>query len=116
MRIPINHRHFLDDGDDASAIRPEGFRLVDRIVDACAAAGIYTIIDLHTCPGGQNQGWHCDSGIHKALFWDFKDLQDRIVNLWAEIAKHYAGNTWVSFWGCVAFSSVACKDGRWLAG
>jgi aryl-phospho-beta-D-glucosidase BglC (GH1 family) len=79
-----------------SAIKPEGFHLIDRIVDACAAEGLYTVLDLHTCPGGQNQGWHCDSGIHKALFWDFKDHQDRVTNLWVEIAKHYAGNTWVS--------------------
>lgn len=95
IRIPVNHRHFIDNLNP-SVIRPEGFRLVDRIVDACAAEGLYTIIDMHTFPGGQNQGWHSDSGIHKALFWDFMDLQDRMVNLWVEIAKHYRGNTWVS--------------------
>ncbi len=83
------------DDMNPSVIRPEGFRLVDRIVDAGAAEGIYTIIDLHICPGGQNQGWHSDSGIHKAMFLDFKDLQDRVVDLWVAIAKHYAGNTWV---------------------
>lgn len=94
VRIPINHRHFIDDLNP-SVIRPEGFALVDRIVDACAAEGLYTIIDMHTFPGGQNQGWHSDAGIHKALFWDFKDFQDRMTNLWVEIAKHYRGNTWV---------------------
>ncbi|KAK1754449.1 glycoside hydrolase [Echria macrotheca] len=95
IRIPINHRHFIDNLNPG-VIRPEGFRLVDRIVDACAAEGLYTIIDMHTFPGGQNQGWHSDSGIHKALFWDFKDFQDRMTNLWVEIAKHYRGNTWVA--------------------
>ncbi|KAK0704874.1 glycoside hydrolase superfamily [Lasiosphaeris hirsuta] len=95
IRIPINHRHFIDNLNP-SVIRPGAFKLIDRIVEACAAEGLYTIIDMHTFPGGQNQGWHSDSGIHKALFWDFKDLQDRMVNLWAEIAKHYQGNTWVA--------------------
>ncbi|KAK1762536.1 glycoside hydrolase [Phialemonium atrogriseum] len=95
IRIPINHRHFMDDLNP-SVIKPEGFRLIDRIVDACASEGLYTIIDMHTFPGGQNQGWHSDTGIHKALFWDFKDFQDRMVNLWVEIAKHYRGNTWVA--------------------
>jgi Cellulase (glycosyl hydrolase family 5) len=95
VRIPINHRHFIDNLNP-SVINPEGFRLIDRIVNACAAKGIYTIIDMHTFPGGQNQGWHSDSGIHKALFWEFKDFQDRMVNLWIEIAKHYKGNTWVA--------------------
>ena len=50
---------------------------------------------MHTFPGGQNQGWHSDAGIHKALFWEFGDLQDRMTNLWVEIARHYKDNTWV---------------------
>lgn len=94
LRIPINHRHFMEDANP-SVIKEEGFFLVDRIVDACANEGIYTILDMHTFPGGQNQGWHCDSGIHKALFWDYKDFQDRGVQLWVALAKHYRGNTWV---------------------
>ena len=94
VRIPINHRHFMDDLNP-SVIKEDGFRLVDRMVDVCAAEGIYTILDLHTLPGGQNQGWHCDSGTHVASSWDFKDHQDRGVELWIALAKHYAGNTWV---------------------
>lgn len=78
-----------------SVIKKDGFRLVDRIVQACAAENIYTILDMHTLPGGQSQGWHCDSGIHRALFWEYKDLQDRAINLWVEIAKYYRHNTWV---------------------
>lgn len=95
VRIPINHRHFMDDLKPGE-IRPEGFKLIDKIVDTCAAEGIYTILDLHTFPGGQNQGWHSDSGVHKALFWDFKDFQDRAVQLWVALAKHYADNNWVA--------------------
>ncbi|BFZ62130.1 endo-1,4-beta-glucanase [Saitoella coloradoensis] len=95
LRIPINHRHFMDDRNPG-VIKASGFKLVDRIVDACAAEGIYTVLDLHTCPGGQNQGWHSDSGIHKALFWEFKDFQDRVIQLWTALAKHYANNTWIA--------------------
>lgn len=100
---------------DPSIIKPEGFRLVDRIVDACASEGLYTIIDMHTFPGGQNQGWHSDSGIHKALFWDFKDFQDRMVNLWVEIAKHYRGNSWVWVYVLSTCSTRlgANRDCRW---
>ncbi|KAK5168390.1 endo-1,4-beta-glucanase [Saxophila tyrrhenica] len=94
-RIPINHRHFMDDLNPG-VIKPEGFRFVDRIVDACAAEGIYTIIDMHTFPGGQNQGWHSDSGIHRALFWEHRDLQDRAINMWVEIAKYYRNHKWVA--------------------
>lgn len=33
LRIPFNYRHFLDDSD-LTKIKPEGFRLLDRIVDS----------------------------------------------------------------------------------
>lgn len=96
LRIPFNYRHFIDDEGDLFKINPNGFKLLDKQVETCAKHGIYTILDLHAVPGGQNQDWHSDSGIHKALFWDFKVFQDSIVNLWVEIAKYYKDNTWVA--------------------
>lgn len=96
LRIPFNYRHFLNDGDDLFKIDPIGFKRLDAIVDTCAKHGIYTILDLHAVPGGQNQDWHSDSGIHKALFWQFKHFQDAVVNLWVEIAKYYKDNSWVA--------------------
>lgn len=91
----MNHRHFIDDRNP-SVLKPDGFKLLGRIIDACASQGIYTVIDMHTFPGGQNHGWHCDSAVNKPLFWDYKVLQDQMINLWVEIAKYYKGNTWVS--------------------
>lgn len=96
LRIPFNHRHFLDDEGDLFQINRKGFARLDALVNTCAKHGIYTILDLHTAPGGQNQDWHCDSGIHKSLFWEFKVFQDAIVNLWVEIAKYYKDNVWVA--------------------
>lgn len=95
LRIPFNYRHFLDD-NDLTKINPKGFKLLDQIIDSCAKYGIYTILDLHAVPGGQNQDWHSDSGVHKALFWDFGYFQERILALWTEIAKYYKDNTWVA--------------------
>jgi hypothetical protein len=34
-------------------LKTEGFKHLDRVVDLCAKHGIYTILDLHTLPGGQ---------------------------------------------------------------
>jgi aryl-phospho-beta-D-glucosidase BglC (GH1 family) len=75
-------------------LKAEGFKHLDRVVDICANHGIYTILDLHSLPGGQNQGWHCDAGSHIANFWIHKDFQDRGIWLWEELAKHYRGNPW----------------------
>jgi len=57
----------------------------------------YVVLDMHAVPGGQNQDWHSDSGIHKALFWQHKNFQDRILDLWVALAKRYAGNAHVRF-------------------
>ncbi|GME79787.1 unnamed protein product [Ambrosiozyma monospora] len=96
LRIPFNYRHFIDDEGDMFTIKPEGFKRLDAIVDTCTKHQIYTILDLHAVPGGQNQDWHSDSSVHKSLFWDFKIFQDVIINLWVKLAEHYKDNTWVA--------------------
>ncbi|KAH7907321.1 glycoside hydrolase family 5 protein [Hygrophoropsis aurantiaca] len=95
IRIAINYRHFEDD-NNPRVLKPEGFRHLDRVIEACAKHSIYTIIDMHTAPGGQNGGWHSDAGVHIAGFWKHKDFQDRLVWLWTEVARHYAGNPWIA--------------------
>ena len=47
LRLPVNYRHFEDDLRPFE-IREEGFRHLDRVVELCAAHGIYTII--HSFP------------------------------------------------------------------
>ena len=77
-------------------LKPEGFKHLDRVIDICAKHGIYTILDMHTAPGGQNTDWHSDAGTHIANFWLHKDFQDRFVWLWEQLAKHYKDNTWIA--------------------
>lgn len=77
-------------------LKEEGFVHLDRVIQACASQGIYTILDIHTAPGGQNGGWHSDHGTHIANFWNHKDFQDRLIWLWTEIAKHYRDNKWIA--------------------
>jgi aryl-phospho-beta-D-glucosidase BglC (GH1 family) len=95
IRIPVNYRHFEDDMNPF-VIKESGFKTLDRVVDACARNGIYTIIDLHALPGYQNQAWHSDNPTHKAFFWVHKHFQDRTVKIWEAIANHYKDNPWVA--------------------
>ncbi|MFE7843715.1 glycoside hydrolase family 5 protein [Microbacterium sp. NPDC057407] len=95
LRIPFNYRHFESD-DEPFVIREEGFRLLDRVVDACAKHGIYTILDLHAVPGAQNQHWHSDNPTQWAHFWGQRQFQDRVVHLWEALAEHYRDNPWVA--------------------
>jgi len=87
--------------------KKEGLKHLDRVIDICAKHGIYTVIDLHAAPGGQNPDWHSDSGINVALcesslitvltpVWVHKDFQDRAIKIWEELAR-------VSTGSCVLF-------------
>jgi len=95
VRIPLNYRHLADDLRPMEIIE-DGFRHLDRAIDAGARHGIYTIIDLHAHPGSQNQHWHSDNPTHRALFWEHRHFQDRTVNIWEAIAARYGGNPWVA--------------------
>jgi endoglucanase len=111
VRLPVNYRHFEDDLRPFE-IREEGFRHLDRVIEACAAAGLYTIVDLHALPGGQNQEWHADNRGHEALFWRHRHFQDRAVDLWRVIATRYRDNPWVA--GYNPINEPADPSGRRL--
>lgn len=95
LRLPFNYRHFEDDMNPR-VLKQSGFKHLDRVVELCAKHEIYTILDMHTLPGGQSPGWHADNATSYAAFWDYKDHQDRTVWLWEQLAAHYKGNTWVA--------------------
>lgn len=95
LRIPVNYRHFEDDARPF-VIREKGFAHLDRVVELCGRHSIYTVIDLHSLPGAQNQQWHSDNPTHLATFWDHPHFQDRVVRLWEIIADRYKDNPWVA--------------------
>jgi beta-glucosidase/6-phospho-beta-glucosidase/beta-galactosidase len=61
MRLPFNYRHVMDDSNP-DVFKKDGLKQLDRVIDLCAKHGIYSVIDLHALPGGQNPDWHCDAG------------------------------------------------------
>ncbi|KAK2803009.1 hypothetical protein FQN51_004036 [Onygenales sp. PD_10] len=95
LRLPFNYRH-LEDDMNPRVLKEGGFKHLDRVVEICAAHNIYTILDMHTLPGGQSPGWHSDNTTSYAAFWDYKDHQDRTVWLWTQIAARYKSNPWVA--------------------
>ena len=95
VRIPVNYRLFEDDMNPG-VIKKDAFKYLDTVINLCAKHRIYTIIDLHALPGSQNQHWHSDNPTHKALFWVYREFQDRVVQLWKVIAAHYKDQPWVA--------------------
>ncbi len=88
VRIPVNYRHFEDDAAPFE-LKEEGFALLDRVIDALARHGLYSVIDLHALPGRQNEHWHSDNPTHVAEFWTHRHFQDRVVHLWEAFADRY---------------------------
>lgn len=95
LRVPFNYRHMEDDMAPR-VLKRKGLEMLERVVGICARHEIYTILDLHTAPGGQNGDWHSDNPTNYAAFWDHKDHQDRVVWLWQQVASHFRGNPWVA--------------------
>jgi len=88
VRVPFHYRIFEDDARPFR-LKEEGFALLDRVIDICAAAGVYVILDLHAAPGWQNHHWHSDNPTGRALFWRHPHFQDRVVHLWEALADRY---------------------------
>uniref|UniRef100_A0A8H7Y626 Glycoside hydrolase family 5 domain-containing protein n=1 Tax=Psilocybe cubensis TaxID=181762 RepID=A0A8H7Y626_PSICU len=95
IRIAVGYRHFEDDMNPR-VLKANAFKHLDRAISICAKHNIYTVIDMHTAPGGQSGGWHADGGSHIGYFWRHKDFQDRLVWIWEQIAARYKDNEWIA--------------------
>ncbi|WP_433275724.1 glycoside hydrolase family 5 protein [Pseudonocardia xinjiangensis] len=95
VRIALNYRH-LEDDMRPFEVTEDGFRHLDRAIAALGAHGITSVIDLHALPGSQNQHWHSDNSTHRALLWEHRHFQDRVVHLWEAIADRYSGDVRVA--------------------
>ncbi len=87
VRVPINHV-LLEDDAHPYAYRPEGWAVLDRLLDWCEAHGVMAVLDLHSAPGGQSPWFMADPDA--TLLWDSNANRDRTVALWRAIAARYA--------------------------
>lgn len=88
VRIAINSRRFLSEGENASYI-DEGFELLDNLIGWCRKHDIYVIIDMHGAPGGQTGANIDDSPKDQPELFIDKRNQDRLIELWVKIANLY---------------------------
>lgn len=88
VRLPFSYRH-LESDTQPGHWREDGFALLDRIVGWCRDQGLWVLLDLHSAPGCQATDWNAESAHGEVLLWDNLDYQNRIVNLWREIARRY---------------------------
>lgn len=88
VRPALNARLFLSETDPPVRI-DEGFILLDQLVGWCKTHGIYVILDMHAAPGGQTGQNIDDSARDQPELFQQSKYQDRLVDLWKDIARRY---------------------------
>jgi endoglucanase len=73
---------------------PDGFAVLDRVLERAEAHGVYVVLDLHAAPGGQSKMFPADPEPHR--LWDSVEAQQRTVALWRTIASRYRDRTIVA--------------------
>lgn len=98
IRIPFWYRNFMDEGcnmlTESNDDNP-GFKRLDWAIDQCAKHGIYVILDMHGCPGGQSMSHSTGISGRNELYNNDKNLA-AMEYLWTEIAKRYKDNPTVA--------------------
>jgi endoglucanase len=87
VRVPFNYRLFVTE-TDPPALRGPGYKLLDRVIEWCAAEKLYVILDMHAAPGGQT-GDNIDDSWGYPFLFDSPARQELTARLWAELAARY---------------------------
>ena len=111
IRIPLSYKHFEDDMKPF-VYKEEGFKRLDRILDACEQEGIYVILDMHALAGWQNCHWHSDNERGAVMLWKYRHFQERIIALWEEFAKRYRDRSAVAGYDLMNEPSTGTPTGE----
>ena len=88
IRLPFNYKLFTDEDYMGLTSNQDGFARIDSVVAWCKDAGLYLILDMHDCPGGQT-GDNIDDGHGYPWLFESKVSQDLFCDIWKRIACRY---------------------------
>ena len=89
VRLPFNYRLFTDEDYMGCASRHDGFERMDSVVAWCRDYGLYLILDMHDCPGGQT-GDNIDDSFGYPWIFESETSQRLFCDIWKQIARRYA--------------------------
>jgi len=94
IRLPFWYRNFmtvngewLNGGEEHNP----GFKRLDWTIAQCEKNGLYVILDMHGCPGGQSMNHSTGEIGSNRLYKDEKNLK-MMETLWTAIGKRYNDN------------------------
>jgi len=88
IRLPFNYKLFTDEDYMGLAAGQDGFKRIDDVVGWCRDNGLYLILDMHDCPGGQT-GDNIDDGYGYPWLFESEASQVLFCDIWRRIAGRY---------------------------
>ncbi len=92
IRLPFNYKLFTNEDYMGLTAEQDGFARMDQVVEWCRANGLYLILDMHDCPGGQT-GDNIDDGHGYPWLFESETSQALFCDIWQKIAKRYKNET-----------------------
>lgn len=89
IRLPFNYKLFTDEDYMGLTAGQDGFKRIDDVVEWCRANGLYLILDMHDCPGGQT-GDNIDDGYGYPWLFESEASQQLFCDIWRKIAGRYS--------------------------
>lgn len=118
IRVPFGYWEFMSDAEGTWLTEnPDdnhGFRMLDWVIDTARQYGLYVVLDMHGCPGGQSTQHVAGSARHSELYRNEAN-QAAMESLWVAIAERYKGNATVAMYDIMnepTMTSQATYDAR----
>lgn len=95
VRVPFWYRNFMTDtaGNwiNENLNENPGFQRLDWVIEQAGKNGMYVILDMHGCPGGQSMD-HCCGTLCQNELYTNEVCQATMEKLWVAIADRYKDN------------------------
>lgn len=88
IRLPFNYKLFTDEDYMGLSSAQDGFARVDSLINWCRDYGLYLILDMHDCPGGQT-GDNIDNSYGYPWLFESEASQQLFIKIWCDIASRY---------------------------
>lgn len=88
VRLPFHYKLFTHEDYLGLNDPEEGFRMLDKAIRWCKQEGLYVVLDMHDCPGGQT-GDNIDDSYGYPYLFGSEEAQAQFVAIWERIARHY---------------------------
>lgn len=88
IRLPFNYKLFTDEDYMGLTGNQDGFKRVDDVISWCREFGLYLILDMHDCPGGQT-GDNIDDSYGYPWLMVSEKSQQLFCDVWKNIASRY---------------------------